>query len=57
MQRAPWLRVLLLVAGVLTSGVLTFDLYPRALEAVAAANYTWGGLALLVALAIDRRTH
>ena len=56
-QRAPWLRVLLLVAGVLTSGVLTFDLYPRALEAVAAANYTWGGLALLVALAIDRRTH
>jgi hypothetical protein len=54
-QRPPWLRALLLSAAVLTSGVLTFDLYPRALSAVAAANYTWGGLALLAALVIDRR--
>jgi alpha-1,2-mannosyltransferase len=55
-QRAPWLRALLLIAGALTSGVLTFDLYPRSWEAAAAANYTWGGLALLAALVIDRRS-
>jgi len=54
-QRAPWLRGLLLVAGALTSGLLTFDLYPRALGAVADANYTWGGVVLLAALVIDRR--
>ena len=54
-RRPPWLRGLLLIAGALTSGVLTFDLYPRALSALAAANYTWGGLALLAALVIDRR--
>jgi hypothetical protein len=51
---APPRRALLIVAGVLTSGVLTFGLYPRFAWFVGDANYTWGGLALLTLLVLKR---
>ena len=48
-------RAALLVAGVLLSGVLTFDhLYPNALTVVKRFNYVWGALLLLGALAAHR---
>jgi len=40
----------LILAGVLTSGVLTLGLYPPFLGFIGSANYTWGGLLLLTAL-------
>jgi len=49
-----WRSVLLCVAGMLTSGVLTFGLYPSWLWFIGQANYTWGSLLLLAALVIDR---
>lgn len=52
--RAPPRQALLIVAGVLTSGVLTFGLYPRFAWFVGDANYTWGGLALLALLVLER---
>jgi len=53
-----WLRSLTLgVAGVLLSGVLTFDhFYPEALQIVKRFNYVWGALLLLAVLAFDRFT-
>ncbi len=55
---AAWARrtrlAVLCVAGVLTSGALTFDLYPGFLRYVGQANYTWGGLILFAALALER---
>jgi glycosyl transferase family 87 len=53
----PWIRVPLVAAGLLTSGVLTFDLYPPFLWFIRDANYTWGGLVLLAALVAHRVTH
>ena len=50
----PPRRATLWVAGVLTSGVLTFGLYPRWLGFISAANYTWGSLLLLGVLVFDR---
>ena len=48
-------RVALCVAGVLLSGLLTFDhLYPDALEFLKRYNYVWGALLLLAALAAHR---
>lgn len=47
-------RVALWIAGLLTSGVLTFGLYPRWLSFVGVANYTWGSLLLLTVLVTDR---
>ncbi|HYK82040.1 MAG TPA: glycosyltransferase family 87 protein [Gemmatimonadales bacterium] len=45
----------LLVAGVLLSGMLTFDhIYPDALEIVKRYNYVWGAVLLLGALAAHR---
>jgi hypothetical protein len=52
--RAPPRQALLIVAGVLTSGLLTFGLYPRFAWFVGDANYTWGGLALLTLLVLER---
>jgi hypothetical protein len=52
-----WIRVPLVAAGLLTSGVLTFDLYPPFLWFIRDANYTWGGLVLLAALVAHRVTH
>lgn len=49
-----WARVLLVAAGILTSGVLTFDLYPRWLWFIGSANYAWGGLLLVGVLVIER---
>ena len=49
-----WRSVLLCVAGMLTSGILTFGLYPSWLWFIGQANYTWGSLLLLAALVIDR---
>src|SRR5439155_11161503 len=37
----PWVRASLLIAGVLTSGVLTFGLYPNFLWFIRDPNYTW----------------
>ena len=53
-----WIRSLVLIlAGVLLSGVLTFDhLYPDALQIVKRSNYVWGALLLLSILAFDRFT-
>ena len=48
------MRTSLLIAGVLTSGVLTFGLYPNFLWFVREPNYTWGGLALLTILVLAR---
>ncbi len=42
------------LAGILTSGLLTFDLYPQFLWFVGNANYTWGGLLLLTVLVAER---
>jgi alpha-1,2-mannosyltransferase len=53
---APWFRALVIAAAILTSGVLTFGLYPRFLWFVREVNYTWGGLALLAALVAYRVT-
>jgi len=50
----PWVRASLLIAGVLTSGVLTFGLYPNFLWFIRDPNYTWGGLALLAVLVLAR---
>jgi alpha-1,2-mannosyltransferase len=48
-------RVALGVAGVLLSGLLTFDhLYPDALGFLKRYNYVWGALLLLAALAAHR---
>jgi len=48
-------RIALLIAtGLLTSGVLTFDLYPQALWFIRDVNYTWGGVLLLALLASER---
>jgi hypothetical protein len=52
-----WIRVALVAAGLLTSGVLTFDLYPPFLWFIRDANYTWGGLVLLAALVAHGVTH
>jgi glycosyl transferase family 87 len=52
-----WIRVPLVAAGLLTSGVLTFDLYPPFLWFIRDANYTWGGLVLLAALVAHGATH
>jgi len=49
-----WRSALLCAAGVLTSGILTFGLYPSWLWFIGQANYTWGSLLLLAALVIDR---
>jgi hypothetical protein len=52
--RRAW-RAALAVAGVLLSGVLTFDhLYPAALSLGYRYNYVWGALLLLGALAAYR---
>src|SRR5439155_26197638 len=50
----PWVRASLLIAGMLTSGVLTFGLYPSFLWFIRDPNYTWGGLALLAVLVLAR---
>jgi hypothetical protein len=47
-------RAALWIAGLLTSGVLTFGLYPQWLSFVSVANYTWGSLLLLTVLVVDR---
>jgi hypothetical protein len=47
-------RVVLWGAALLTSGALTFGLYPRWLWFISAANYTWGSLLLLAVLVYDR---
>ncbi len=47
-------RAALWCAALLTSGVLTFGLYPRWLGFIGAANYTWGSLLLLAILVFDR---
>jgi hypothetical protein len=48
-------RAALCVAGVLLSGLLTFDhLYPDALGLLKRYNYVWGALLLLTALAAHR---
>ena len=47
-------RAALWIAGLLTSGVLTFGLYPRWLSFISVANYTWGSLLLLTVLVVDR---
>ena len=47
-------RVTLWVAAALTSGALTFGLYPRWLWFISATNYTWGSLLLLAVLVFDR---
>src|SRR5207247_10132221 len=52
--REIWRWALLGVAGILTSGVLTFGLYPSWLWFIGQANYTWGSLLLLAALVIER---
>lgn len=49
----PRRRAALGAAALLTSGVLTFGLYPRWLRVVGAANYTWGSLLLLATLLFD----
>lgn len=51
---APPRRAVLAAAALLTSGVLTFGLYPRWLRGIGAANYTWGSLLLLAVLVFDR---
>ena len=51
-------RAALCVAGVLLSGILTFDhLYPDALVLLKRYNYVWGALLLLAALAGHRLVH
>ena len=52
----PRLRAVLLVAAALTSGLLTFGLYPQFLWFIREANYTWGGLLLVAALVAYRVT-
>jgi len=47
-------RAALVVAGILTSGVLHFGLYPPFLTVIETSNYTWGAL-LLVGLLLTRR--
>ena len=48
-------RATLCIAGVLLSGMLTFDhLYPEALGLLKRYNYVWGALLLLTALAAHR---
>ncbi|PYP29710.1 MAG: hypothetical protein DMD55_00505 [Gemmatimonadetes bacterium] len=54
--RSPQLSALLLVAAILTSGLLTFGLYPQWLWFIREANYTWGGVLLAVALVASRVT-
>ena len=46
-------RVGLWVTGLLTSGILTFGLYPNWLRSIGDANYTWGSLLLLGVLVLD----
>lgn len=47
-------RVALWGTALLTSGILTFGLYPPWLRFIGAANYTWGSLLLLAILVFDR---
>jgi glycosyl transferase family 87 len=47
-------RATLWLAGLLTSGILTFGLYPQWLAFISVANYTWGSLLLLAVLLVDR---
>jgi hypothetical protein len=54
---STWMLAPLVAAGLLTSGVLTFDLYPPFLWFIRDANYTWGGLMLLAALVAHGVTH
>ena len=50
---SPRRRAALWGAALLTSGVLTFGLYPPWLRFISAANYTWGSLLLLAILVFD----
>ncbi len=50
----PARRAALVCAGILTSGVLTFGLYPGQLWFIRDANYTWGSLVLLAVLVFQR---
>jgi len=50
----PWLRALAIAAGVLTSGILTFGLYPDFLWFIRDPNYTWGMLALCTVVVAQR---
>ncbi len=53
-QSGPARRAALWGAAILTSGALTFGLYPRWLWFVRDANYVWGSLLLLAVLVLDR---
>jgi len=53
--RARYLRVAtLILAGILTSGALTFSAYPPFLWFIRNSTYTWGGLLLLTILIAER---
>src|SRR5207249_1633829 len=54
--RPPQLSALLLVAAILTSGLLPFALSPHWLWFIREANYAWGGVLLAVALVASRVT-
>lgn len=45
---------LFVCAGILTSGILTFGLYPAFLWFIGNPNYLWGGLLLFALLVIER---
>lgn len=49
-----WPRGLAITAGLLTSGILTFGLYPDFLWFVRDSNYTWGMLALFAVVVAQR---
>jgi hypothetical protein len=53
-SRGPVRAGVLAVAGLLTSGALTFGLYPDALWFVREPNYTWGAALLFGVLAAER---
>lgn len=53
--RGRWWIIVLAVAAIFLSGILTFDhFYPDALEPVKRFNYVWGALLLVAALATRR---
>ncbi len=52
--RPAWSQAMLLAAAMLTSGLLTFGLYPEFLWFIREANYTWGGLLLCATLVMQR---
>ena len=52
--RPAGFRAMLLAAAMLTSGLLTFGLYPQFLWFIREANYTWGGLLLCAVLVTQR---